>query len=224
MDRLPARVSALALVAALMATSCADRGATDPRDSVALLSGPVCGRTMVGSAVVVGDGRVLTNAHNVAGSAGGLEITFADGGVVPASVVAIDIHRDLALLTADTADRPVMPSGRLETGASGSVLRLDLQAAPTSIPFHDGEHITLVGHDIYDNESDVRRAGLRLAANVEPGYSGAPVLDGDGLMLGVVYAESRASDTVYAVAMDEVTRFIEDAAVVSGIDTGDCAP
>jgi S1-C subfamily serine protease len=44
------------------------------------------------------------------------------------------------------------------------------------------------------------RPALELSAAIEPGDSGAPVLDGDGRVLGVVFAESSdREDLAYAV-------------------------
>ncbi len=54
-----------------------------------------------GSAIVIGDGLVLTNAHNVHGQE--VPLTFDDGHSVTARVAGIDVDGDLAVLTADTA-------------------------------------------------------------------------------------------------------------------------
>ena len=44
------------------------------------------------------------------------------------------------------------------------------------------------------------RPGLEVAASIDPGDSGAPVLDTRGRVLGVVYARSRdRADTAWAV-------------------------
>jgi S1-C subfamily serine protease len=49
-------------------------------------------------------------------------------------------------------------------------------------------------------ESAERRAALELAAAADPGDSGAPLLAGDGRVVGVLFAASRGrADTAYAV-------------------------
>ena len=53
-----------------------------------------------GSGVVVGEGVILTNAHNV--RQGEVAVTFADGRQTTATLAGVDIDGDLAVLRADT--------------------------------------------------------------------------------------------------------------------------
>ncbi|HXY91338.1 MAG TPA: trypsin-like peptidase domain-containing protein, partial [Acidimicrobiia bacterium] len=53
-----------------------------------------------GAGVVVADGVVVTNAHNVRGPE--VTITFASGRTVAGSVAGVDADGDLAVVTADT--------------------------------------------------------------------------------------------------------------------------
>ncbi len=77
-----------------------------------------------GAGVVVGDGVVLTNAHNLRGTE--TTVTFADGRVVTASVTAADVDGDLAVLAVDTAGAPVIawaPDSELRLGTPVSRTR-----------------------------------------------------------------------------------------------------
>ncbi len=56
----------------------------------------------LGSGVVVGDGRVLTNAHNLRGSE--TTVTFADGRREAGEVTGTDPDVDLAAIAVDTGD------------------------------------------------------------------------------------------------------------------------
>lgn len=60
----------------------------------------VVGVGRAGSGVVVADGIVLTNAHNLRGE---VEVSFEDGRVAVASVAGADVDGDLAVLAVDTA-------------------------------------------------------------------------------------------------------------------------
>src|SRR5829696_3388137 len=63
------------------------------------------GRGARGSGVVVGEGRVLTNAHNLRDRT--TTVTFADGRSEQGTVAGVDVDGDLAVLTVDTAGAPV---------------------------------------------------------------------------------------------------------------------
>src|SRR4051794_5563937 len=57
-----------------------------------------------GAGVVVADGAVLTNAHNVRSES--TTVTFADGRQVNATVAGVDVDGDLAVLSVDTGSAP----------------------------------------------------------------------------------------------------------------------
>src|ERR1700723_3937270 len=60
-----------------------------------------------GSGIVLGDGQVLTNAHNVRGDQ--VEVTFADGRTAEGTVAGHDIDGDLAVISVDTGETPALP-------------------------------------------------------------------------------------------------------------------
>ena len=59
------------------------------------------GSRLRGSGVVVADGQVLTNAHNVRGDE--VTVTFADGRSTTGRLAGIDVDGDLAVIAVDTA-------------------------------------------------------------------------------------------------------------------------
>src|SRR5690349_22706932 len=60
----------------------------------------------VGSGIVLGEGQVLTNAHNVRGDH--VTVTFADGRTAEGSVTGHDIDGDLAVVGVDTGEVPAL--------------------------------------------------------------------------------------------------------------------
>src|SRR5713101_5767384 len=60
-----------------------------------------------GSGIVLGEGRVLTNAHNVRGDQ--VTVTFADGRTAEGTVAGHDIDGDLAVISVDTAGAQALP-------------------------------------------------------------------------------------------------------------------
>ena len=218
----------------------------DPFDSVAQLRGHVCGRSMVGSAVVIGRGLLVTAAHNVAGSDGGVTATFEDGKHHPVTLVGIDTQRDLALLSLPSAglklpdrtprhvmrdpallslltgERRVMSVTDPVRGEPGRIIRLRAQAERAEVPYTDAEPVTAVGRDMYDRVSDVRRANVRVRAAAGAGYSGGPVLNGNDEMTGLVYATARLEDMTYANAAIEVGTFVDSVDPGTAVSSGRC--
>ena len=60
-----------------------------------------------GSGVVVADGRVVTNAHNLRGDE--VTVAFADGRSVVGNVAGVDVDGDLAVISVDTGGAPYRP-------------------------------------------------------------------------------------------------------------------
>ncbi len=84
-------------------------------DVVNAVQASVVGVGPAGSGVVVGDGLVVTNAHNVRGE---VAVTFADGRVATATVAGADLEGDLAVLSVDTSGSPTVnwSDGDVEVG------------------------------------------------------------------------------------------------------------
>ena len=61
----------------------------------------------VGSGIVLGEGTVLTNAHNVRGDR--VTVTFGGGRTAEGSVTGHDIDGDLAVIDVDTGGVPALP-------------------------------------------------------------------------------------------------------------------
>src|SRR5260221_9373924 len=70
----------------------------------------------VGSGIVLGEGRVLTNAHNVRGDQ--VTVTFPDGRTAEGCVAGHDIDGDLAVIEVDTGGAPALPRN---PGAPGNI-------------------------------------------------------------------------------------------------------
>src|SRR3954470_8869787 len=60
----------------------------------------------LGSGVVIAEGQVLTNAHNLRRDE--VSVTFADGRREPSAVAGVDPDLDLAVLAAETGEAPAI--------------------------------------------------------------------------------------------------------------------
>jgi len=185
-----------------------------------------CGRGQEGSGFVVAPGRVVTNAHVVAGMTEPRVQVGGTGGGLAGTVVVFDPARDLAVI--DVPELQVSPLKLGEPRGRGD----DVAVAgyPLNGPYvvsagRVRDVISAVGEDIYAAE-EVTREVYSLNATVRPGNSGGPVLDGAGEVVGVVFARGLDdASTGYAVTLAEAAPVLDLAADASGaVSTGDCAP
>jgi S1-C subfamily serine protease len=158
-----------------------------------------CGQNQSGSGFVSSTGRVITNAHVVAGVTQPVVVTPA-GGTYTASVVYFNPTEDLAVLAVNG-----MPTAPLHLGpnlAQGDKAVFD--GYPLGGPFLSSpaavESVSTINTpDIYGSNPNPRQV-YYLAANVQEGNSGGPVLDSNGEVAGVVFARS-ATTTSLGFAM-----------------------
>lgn len=145
----------------------------------------------LGLGVVVADDVVATAAHTVDGLRRALTVDDA-----PAALVAIDARTDLALLAAEV-EGPVAELS-LETPGRAT-LRTQEGASDVEI-LQTGR---LVVHDT-TARARFERQVHKLTPGVAEGTSGAPLVDGDGRLLGIVVLDNRTDDTAYAVTATEL--------------------
>lgn len=146
----------------------------------------------LGSGVVVGEGLVLTNAHNV----GGAEtlVTFVDGRVTSASVAGVDMDGDLAVLAVDTA-------GTEPVGWSDTAPTAGRAVFALANPGGRGLRVSLgmvaaVGQAFRGPRGRRIRGTIEHTAPLARGSSGGPVVDADGRLLGL--NTNRLGDGLYA--------------------------
>jgi putative serine protease PepD len=154
-------------------------------------SGPAGSGTGSGE-VIKSDGYILTNNHVIsvaAASGGSVEVTFADGTSVPATIVGRDVLTDLAVLKVAPSDNlkpiafgssdsvqvgePVIvlgaPLGLYGTVTSGIVSAMD---RTVEVPAEGDKSALLV-------------SALQTDAAINPGNSGGALVNCDGDLVGV---------------------------------------
>jgi serine protease Do len=138
------------------------------------------GRDRRGTGVVIADGKVLTNAHNLRDRT--TEVTFADGRSVQGEVLGVDSEGDLAVLAADSSGvTPIEWSS--EEPAAGRVVFGVARG-------RHGERVTFGVVTGVDREFR-GPGGRRITGAVEHtaplvrGSSGGPLVDGDGRVLAI---------------------------------------
>jgi S1-C subfamily serine protease len=188
--------------------------------STVKVEGIACSSIQEGSGFVVGPGLVVTNAHVVAGGDETI-VERSDGSVVRAEVVAFDPNRDLAVLRADDLGRPPLVRRTIDEGGVGAVFGHPGGGALRAAPFEVGEQVTATGTDIYDR-AKTQREVLILASELQPGDSGAALIDPSGQVVGVAFAIAPDRPGVaYALAMEEVEAVLQGD-LARPVDTGPC--
>ena len=172
-----------------------------------------CNYMSEGSGFVVAPDYAVTNAHVVAGVEEPM-VQNRSGGGVKAQVVYFDPKQDLAVLHA--------PGLRLEP------LRVDQDVAagtpvefmgyPLGGPF-ETRPATVQGLgraqtvDVQTGERTESRLVYQLAAKVDQGNSGGPVIEADGDVVGVMFAKATQGETGYAIPASVLNE------VLAGLDT-----
>jgi S1-C subfamily serine protease len=206
--------------------------ATQVRDAAALAAPSTlkvvafgCGEIQEGSGFVVARGLVVTNAHVVAGTR---SIRVVDAtGYHTASVVLFDPEFDLAVLRErGLTERPLaIDSATVGRGAKAVVIGYPEGGPLTVDPAGVRSEILATGLDIYGQSPTVRTV-YEIQALVRPGNSGGPLVEPNGLVIGVVFSRSPTSpDIGYALASPAVLQRVHEAEALPSsrvVGTGAC--
>jgi S1-C subfamily serine protease len=198
---------------------------TQAAQSVARVNGLAyaCGQSQSGSAFVIAPDRLLTNAHVVAGVSEPI-IELPGVGGRTGRIVYYDAQKDIALIAVDGLE--VTPLALGATAARGAVVAV--QGFPFGGPFAStGAEVADVGSltiDSIDGSSQSPLEAYTLAADVNPGNSGGPVLTLDGAVIGMVFARAQSgADIGYAITMSELAPIIAAAASrTESVPSGNC--
>lgn len=180
-----------------------------------------CGQTVTGSGFVIAPGRVITNAHVVAGVTE--PVVEAPGNLSrPGRVVYVDSSADLAVIAVDGLTVAALqlaapPSNGDNVAVAGYPFGGPYQVRPGRV-----ESVGPVTLD--ENGTTSTRTILTLAANVDHGNSGGPVLNQDGRVVGVVFAKSASVSGVgYAVPLSVLAPVAAQAGGLStAVNPGAC--
>lgn len=177
--------------------------------STVMVEGVACLFERDGSGFTVAPETVVTNAHVVAGETR-TTVIRPDGRRLRAEVTVFDPARDLALLQVPGLGEEPLPLGTGRVGTTAAVFgHPGGQAALRVSPAGIRQQVNALGQDLYEL-GVTRRAVFVLAANLEPGDSGAGLVDADGAVVGVAFAISPNNpQTAYALATSELRHVLE---------------
>lgn len=167
---------------------------------------PSCQKKIEGTGFVYAPGKVMTNAHVVAGVQGRSEVQSIGGRDYKGRVVLYDPRRDIAVL--DVPGLNVTPLKFDEGARSGDpaiVAGYPKDQNFTSNAARVRAKQIAKGADIYRSTTPVKREIYSIRGLVEPGNSGGPLISANGTVYGVIFAAALDDrQTGYALTAAEV--------------------
>lgn len=167
------------------------------------------GQRIRGSGVVIADGRVLTNAHNLRGDE--VTVTFRDGRTERGTVSGVDPDGDLAVIEVDTTGATTLAWSDAEASIGDVVFGLASTGAGAA---------RVTAGTISAIEQTFRGPGgsriggsLEHTAPLASGSSGGPLVDGTGRLLalntnriGEGFYLARPADAAFRERVDALSR------------------
>lgn len=185
---------------------------------------PSCRRRIEGSGFVYAPQHVMTNAHVVAGTEGGVNVETT-GASATGRVVYYDPDRDLAVIYVPGLTAPALAwsAQRPRSGDDALVVGYPLDGPYTPAAARIRDTNMVRGPNIYEDYEVVRQV-YTLRTDVRSGNSGGPLLDTSGAVLGVVFAAALdEGETGFALTPTEVMPVADAASGLRDpVGTGAC--
>jgi S1-C subfamily serine protease len=209
---LPTSIPAQEAAGTSAATSDVFRRFADRVVKIQMMETGSSAKSTIGSGFLVnGEGHVVTNYHVVASVIGTpdryrAEVIDARGTVRPATVLAIDVVHDLAVLDAGLRGRTPFA---LRSAAVAQGNRLFSLGHPRDLGLSivEGTHNGLLTHTLYPR--------IHLTGSLNPGMSGGPTIDEEGRVVGV-NVSTAGNQVSFLVPADRVTALLARAAAPGG--------
>jgi len=190
---------------------------------VKILGQAKCQRGIEGSGFAYAEGRIMTNAHVVAGVDN--PSVVINGQRTSARVVLFDSKLDVAVLALDGADLPTLDFDTTgEAGEDAAILGFPENGPFDARAARIRSEMRLRSPDIY-GKGQVVRETYSVRGLVRSGNSGGPLVSKDGDVLGVIFAASITDkSTGYALTASQVAADARAGiAATSTVSTGGCA-
>ncbi len=184
--------------------------------SVVTVQGVITDMTGTGSVlgtgfvIAYGDSYyVITNFH-VVDSLTDSTVTFSNGDAYPATVVGSDVYSDLAVVSVESSSSEFHP---LQLGVSSS-LRVGESVVAIGSPYGLSGTITVgvvsqVGRTLQEDTAGGFAIAdtIQFSAAINPGNSGGPLIDSNGMVVGITTATTSGSEGLgFAIPSDTISR------------------
>jgi hypothetical protein len=184
--------------------------------------GTACGVGIEGTGWFAGPNVVVTAAHVVAGESDTVVLVPGQPIRIPATVVLLDVHNDIAVLHVPGARETPLQLADPRSGASVAILGYPLDGGLTATPGRIGKTATVLTQDALGH-GPVARSITAVAGHVRHGDSGGPAVDKAGRVESVIFAARLGTESGYGVppsiVRDDLAR-----AGTRRLPPGACAP
>ncbi|MEO5939953.1 MAG: trypsin-like peptidase domain-containing protein [Candidatus Limnocylindrales bacterium] len=167
------------------------------------------GQRIRGSGVVIADGRVLTNAHNLRGDE--VTVTFRDGRTERGTVSGVDPDGDLAVIEVDTTGATTL--GWSDSEASIGDVVFGLASTGAGAARVTAGTISAIEQSFRGPGGSRIGGSLEHTAPLASGSSGGPLVDGAGRLLalntnriGEGFYLARPADAAFRERVDALSR------------------
>lgn len=134
-----------------------------------------------GTGVIVGSGRVVTNAHNVVGAR--IDVRLPGGRGAEAEVAGVDLDSDLAVLSLDTGDGPAVAwDGEERLGLGRAVYALGATGGGVRVTWGT---VAAADRSFRGPRGRLITGAVEHTAPLARGSSGGPLVDADGALLAI---------------------------------------
>ena len=163
--------------------------------------------------IATADGLLLTNRHVVSDPDAEYTVILNDGRKFQGTVLARDTVNDLAVITIDDRDLPILKLGdsdSLKIGQSVIAIGYTLSEYKNTVTkgVVSGIGRRVVAGDGF--QSSVLEGAIQTDAAINPGNSGGPLLDLSGAVIGINTAVNREGQLIgFAIPANEAKRVIE---------------
>jgi len=196
-----------AVFAALGYLSCATLGAPAPDltrmvENVTAETWPE-GKTPAGSGFIVGpSGQVFTNAHVITGCKN-ISVTSARDGVRPAIILGADNRLDAAVVVMEGLRTPAYLRFTMESAKPAADVTIAIRSVTS------GEFQPVYGRLLGLTRVPPQGEFLHIDTMLQPGSSGAAVVDADGFAIGYVIGRLKDKPAVgLALPTRSIARFL----------------
>lgn len=154
-----------------------------------------------GSGFVVAKNRIVTNYHVVAGSTSA-SVIFDDGSMaVVTAVNAGSEPKDLVIVEAETGSRPIL--------GLGDELQLKVGETIYVIGAPKGLSASLSSGLVSGFRQDQGQFLVQITAAIAPGSSGGPLLDTQGLVVGVTTSQLKDGSFGFAMGVGDLKHLLK---------------